>query len=69
MRLGISLEPPGPEADNILRAWLETFSLAAGADNLVEVGPASCFDLLAGLRNRCYERGLTINVKFYGKED
>ncbi|MFO7606319.1 MAG: hypothetical protein R6W72_08475 [Desulfurivibrionaceae bacterium] len=69
MRLEIFLEPPGDEAEKIVRDWLDTFSLTQGTDNRVEAGPDDTFELLAELRKRCYERGMTINFKFYGKGD
>ncbi|MCA1765778.1 MAG: hypothetical protein LC633_05965 [Desulfobulbaceae bacterium] len=69
MRFEILLEPPGDQAGKIMRDWLAAFSLTPGADNLIEAGPDDSFELLAELRKRCYERGMTVNVKFYGKDD
>jgi|GEM_PF-6205442 len=69
MRLEILLEPSGVEADNTLMECLETFCLSIRPDNLVEIDPDRCFEVLAALRGRCYDQGLTIDVKFHGKAD
>ena len=69
MQLDILLEPPGAEADSILQEWLKFFGLHLAADGQVEVSPDRCLVVLVELRSRCYDRGLTVNVKFTGKED
>lgn len=69
MRLDILLEPPGPEADCVMNEWLKAAGLAVSADGQVEVAPAQCLEVLVTLRRLCYDLGLTVNVKFTGKED
>ena len=69
MRLDILLEPPGAEADSILREWFEASGLEGDEDGQVEVAPDRCLEVLVELRSRCYDRGLIVNVKFTGKED
>ncbi len=69
MRLDILLEPPGAEAGSILEDWLKFFGLQVATDGQVEVSPDRCLEVLVALRSRCYDRGLTVNVKFTGKED
>ncbi|MDF1579057.1 MAG: hypothetical protein P1P81_11515 [Desulfobulbales bacterium] len=66
MRLEIFLEPPGVEAENVMRDWLAASSLIPADNNRVEVDPADCFELLVELRRRCYDRGVTVDVKFFG---
>lgn len=69
MRLDILLEPPGLEADSVMKEWLVAIGLQLAVDGMVEIRPDQCLDALVELRNLCYERELTVNVKFYGKED
>jgi hypothetical protein len=69
MRLEISLEPSGAEAAGVLEEWLAAFGLQVGDDGQVEVSPDRCLDVQVALRSLCYDRGLIVNVKFYGKED
>lgn len=69
MRLEILLEPPGPVASGVWQEWLGATDLQVADGGQVEVNPDRCLDLLVELRHLCYERELTINVKFNGQED
>ncbi|MEN8135190.1 MAG: hypothetical protein ABFS18_06600 [Thermodesulfobacteriota bacterium] len=68
MRLDILLEPPGAEADCVMAEWLKATGLIV-AMGQVEVSSDRCLDVLVALRSRCYDRELTVNVKFTDKED
>jgi len=68
MLLDILLEPPGLEADKVLQEWIEIYALQV-VKNGIEVSPDRCLDVLVGLRSCCFDRGLTLNVKFTSKED
>lgn len=69
MRLDILLEPPGPEAESVVLEWLESTGLQLAAGAQVEVNPDRCLEVLVELRRHCFERELTVNVKFTGKEN
>lgn len=69
MLLDISIEPPGVEAKDVLRKWLALSALQKDTKGQVEISGARCLEELLTLRSHCYDRDLTVNVKFINKEE
>lgn len=69
MLLDISIEPPGVEAEDALQKWLALSALQKDPKGQVAISGARCLEALLTLRSHCYNRDLTVNVKFINKED
>lgn len=62
MRVAVELEPDSADSARILGEWRAAWGAAAGGG--VELAPAESLAALLDLKDRCYDRGLTVNATF-----
>lgn len=63
MRLAVELEPDSADSARILGEWRAAWGMAAVGGG-VELAPAESLAALLDLKDRCYDRGLTVNATF-----
>jgi hypothetical protein len=63
MRVAVELEPPSVEAARILGEWQAAWGGAAERGG-VELAAADSLTALLDLKERCYDRGVTISATF-----
>ena len=67
MQLDVQLEPLGKQAESVMANWQRDQGLSVSGHRRVEIAPEDCLAALADLRDRCYDRGLVVNVNFTGR--
>lgn len=63
MRVAVELEPDSADSARILGEWRAAWGMAAVGVG-VELAPAESLAALLDLKDRCYDRGLTVNATF-----
>ncbi len=64
MFVEISLEPKSTEAERIRTEWQDAWQLQSQGGR-VEIPGAKALGTTFDLRSRCYDRGITVNLRFY----
>ena len=67
MRVAVELEPDTAEAARLLGEWQAAWGGAAAGGG-VDLAPADSLTALLDLKERCYDRGLTVNATFPGNQ-